>query len=101
MDSLIRKACELGEKTAHCSVEVILNATRWMEEKYRDAPNGKIATMIALHYLMLAIRSEYRTKPQVIEEHIARALHWWKLASDDQCWNTPAERPQESANKDQ
>ena len=57
--------------------------------------------MIALHYLMLAIRSEYRTKPQVIEEHIARALHWWKLASGDQCWNTPAERPQESANKDQ
>jgi hypothetical protein len=51
--------------------------------------------------LMLAIRSEYRTKPQVIEEHIARALHWWKLASGDQCWNTPAERPQESANKDQ
>jgi hypothetical protein len=45
MDSLIRKACELGEKTAHCSVEVILNATRWMEEKYRDAPHGKIAAM--------------------------------------------------------
>jgi hypothetical protein len=26
MESLIRKACELGEKTAHCNVEVILNA---------------------------------------------------------------------------
>ena len=50
MDSLIRKACELGEKTAHCNVEVILNAILWMEEKYRDVPNGKIAAMIALHY---------------------------------------------------
>jgi hypothetical protein len=64
MNSLIRKACELGEKTAHCNVEVILNAITWMEEKYRDAPKGKIAVMIALHYLMLAIRSEYRTKPR-------------------------------------
>ena len=34
MDSLIRKVCELGEKTAHCNVEVILDATLWMEEKY-------------------------------------------------------------------
>ena len=82
MDSLIRKACELGEKTAHCNVEVILNAILWMEEKYRDVPNGKIAAMIALHYLMLAIRSEYRTNPKAVEEHIARALHWWKAASE-------------------
>lgn len=90
MDSLIRKACELGEKTAHCNVEVILDATLWMEEKYRDVPSGTIAAMIALHYLMLAIRSEYRTKPHAIEEHIARALHWLKTASHDQCWNSPA-----------
>ena len=100
MDSLIRKACELGEKTAHCNVEVILNATQWMEEKYRDVPNGKIAAMITLHYLMLAIRSEYRTNPKAVEEHIARALHWWKAASGDQCWNSPAMQ-EGSANKDQ
>ena len=101
MDSLIRKACELGEKTAHCDVEVIVNGTSWMEGKYRDAPNGKIAAMIALHYLMLAIRSEYRTKPQAIEEHIARALHWWKIASGDPCWNAPAVGQEEPVNKDQ
>src|SRR5262245_26279149 len=64
MDSLIRKACELGEKTAHCNVEVIVNATSWMEGKYRDAPNGKIAAMIALHYLMLAIRNESQANPK-------------------------------------
>ena len=100
MEPLIRKACELGEKTAHCNVEVILNATQWMEEKYRDSPNGKIAAMITLHYLMLAIRSECRTNPKAVEEHIARALHWWKAASGDQCWNSPAMQ-EGSANKDQ
>ena len=53
-----------------------------------------------LHYLMLAIRSEYRTNPKAVEEHIARALHWWKAASGDQCWNSPAMQ-EGSANKDQ
>jgi|SRR4029077_7226331 hypothetical protein len=88
MDSLIRKACELGEKTAYCSVQVILKATTWMEEKYRDAPNGKIAAMIALHYLMLAMRQEYRSLPETVEEYIARALWWWKAASDDHRWDS-------------
>ena len=36
MDSLMRKACELGEKTAHCNVEVILSATLWMEKQRRS-----------------------------------------------------------------
>jgi hypothetical protein len=63
MDCLIRKACELGEKTAHCNVEVILDATLWMEEKYRDVPSGTIAAMIALHYLMLAIRTGQNPRP--------------------------------------
>jgi hypothetical protein len=43
MDALTRKACELGEKTAHFRVEVVLKATLWMEEKYRQVPNPKIA----------------------------------------------------------
>ena len=90
MDSLIRKACELGEKTAHCRVEVILKATFWMEEKYRQVPNGKIAAMIALHYLMLAMRREYRTEPQTVEEHIAQAIGWLKAARGQPCWNTMA-----------
>ena len=100
MDSLIRKACELGETTAHCNVEVIVNATSWMEGKYRDAPNGKIAAMMALHYLMLAIRNEHQTQLQLIEEHICGALHWWKLASGDPCWNEPAVGQEEPINKD-
>jgi hypothetical protein len=101
VDFLIRKACELGEKTAHCHVEVILNATLWMEDKYHEVPNGKIAAMIALHYLMLATRSEYLTKPEVIEAHIASALDWWEAASSDPCWNRFAVGQDNRANKDQ
>ncbi|MGB7951828.1 MAG: hypothetical protein WCH75_29425 [Candidatus Binatia bacterium] len=76
MDSLIHEAGKLGEKTAHCHVDVILKATVWMEEKYRQAPNGKIAVMIALHCLMLAMRREYQTEPHTVEEQITHALHW-------------------------
>ena len=72
-----------------------------METKYREVPNGKIAAMIALHYLMLATRGEYRTKPEAIEEHIARALHWWKAAAGDPCWDGPAVEQQDPVNKDQ
>lgn len=96
MDSLIRKACELGQKTAHCRVEVILKATLWMEEKYRQAPNGKIAAMIALHHLMLAMRDEYRTEPQTVESHIVQALAWWKAASHDHRWNATEAEASES-----
>jgi hypothetical protein len=61
MDLLIRKACELGEKTATVTWRSLINATLWMETKYREVPKGKIAAVIALHYLMLT-RGEYRTK---------------------------------------
>jgi hypothetical protein len=86
MDGLIRKACELGEQTAHFRVEVILKATLWMVEKYRQAPNAKIAAMIALHYMILAMRQDPRRQPHTVEDYIAQALAWWKTASHDHCW---------------
>jgi hypothetical protein len=101
MDSLIRKACELGKRTAHCRVEVILNATKWMEEKYRDVPNGKIAAMIALHYLMLAMRQEYRGSQETIEGHMSNALRWWETACCHACWNSPAAGREESQDENQ
>ena len=101
MDSLISKACELGNKTAHCRLDVIFRAMKWMEEKYRDVPNGKIAVMIALHYLVLAMRQEYRGSQETIEGHIANALRWWETACCHECWNAPAAEKEESASKDQ
>jgi hypothetical protein len=84
--ALIRKACELGEKTGHFRTEVIFKATLWMEEKYREAPEAKIAVMIALHYMILAMRQESRTQPHTVEDYITQALAWWKTASRDHCW---------------
>jgi hypothetical protein len=86
MDVLIRKACELGEKTAHFRVEVILKATLWMEERYRQSRNPKIAAMIALHYMILAVRQEPWTRPHTVEDYIAQALACWKTASHDHGW---------------
>jgi hypothetical protein len=46
---------------------VILKETLWMEEKYRQVPNAKIAAMIALHYLMLAMRRESPTQTHTVK----------------------------------
>lgn len=89
-----------GGKTAHCRVEVILKATLWMEEKYRQVPNGKIAAMIALHHLMLAMRREYHAEPQTVEEHITHALAWWKAANHEPRWNTTNGEREESSKRD-
>ena len=57
-----------------------------MEEKYRQVPNPKIAAMIALHYLILAMRRESRTQTHTVEDYIAQALAWWKTAGHDHWW---------------
>jgi hypothetical protein len=100
MDSLIHEACKLGEQIAHCRIDVILKATFWMEEKYRQGSSDKIAAMIALHYLMLAMRREYQTEPGTVQEHIAHALHWWKAASQDHRWNAAGIEANESSKRD-
>ena len=58
MDTLIRKAWELYQHTAHFRVETILTATVWLEEKHRKAPSDKVALAIAVHYLLLALRQD-------------------------------------------
>jgi hypothetical protein len=63
--------------------------------------NGKIAAMIALHYLMLATGSECLTKPEAIEGTYRQRLHWWKAASGDPCWNRSTVGQEDRANKDQ
>jgi hypothetical protein len=100
MDSLIRKACELGAKNAPCSAEVILNAARWMERNYHDVPNDKIAAIIALHYLMFAFRSVAGTSPPAIEDYTARALYWRELAAGNTRRNSQVAQEQNPATND-
>jgi hypothetical protein len=76
MDTLIQRAWELYQHTAHFSVETILTATVWLEEKHRKAPSDKVALAIALHYLLLALRQDLDMKSTLAQEYCARAARW-------------------------
>lgn len=80
-DPFVQKAWELCQQTTHCSLEVILEATMWLEEKYAQTPYELLARNIALQYLILAMRRELRATPVRAKEYFARALHWREEAS--------------------
>jgi len=75
-DPLVKKAWELCQTTAQCPFEVILEATVWLEEHYQRTPHVNTALMISLHYLVLAMRQELRTKPLVAKNYFSRSIHW-------------------------
>lgn len=80
-DPLVRKAWELCRQTAQCPIEVILEATVWLEEQHRQTPRSSTAIVIALQYLMLAMRRELRTRPGVAKDYFSRAVRWREEAS--------------------
>jgi hypothetical protein len=75
-DPLVRKAWELCRQTAQCPLAVILEATVWLEEKYTRTPHSNTAIVIALQYLLLAMRHELRSRPTIAKEYFSRAVHW-------------------------
>jgi hypothetical protein len=74
MDSLIDKAWDLYSQTVRVPVQTILTAITWLEEKHRKAPSGKLAQAIALHYLIIALRSGRPIKPSARVLRRGRAL---------------------------
>ncbi len=80
-DPLVRKAWELCRQTAPCPIEVILEATIWLEEKHRQTPHSRTAIVIALQYLILAMRQELRSSPDVAKDYFSRAIRWREEAS--------------------
>ncbi len=80
-DPFVQKAWELCQQTTHCSLEAILEATMWLEEKYAQTLYELLARNIALQYLILAMRRELRATPVRAKEYFARALHWREEAS--------------------
>jgi hypothetical protein len=80
-DPLVRKAWELCRQTAHCPMEIILEATVWLEEKYKRTPHGNTALVIALQYLLLAMRHELRSRPTLAKEYFSRAVRWREEAT--------------------
>ena len=80
MDTLIRKAWELYQHTAHFRVETILTATVWLEEKHRKTPSDNVAMAISLHYLILAVRHDAGMESQIARDYYARAARWQTVA---------------------
>lgn len=78
-DSLIQKAWEIRHQAECFPVEIILKATLWLEEKYRQSPQVETATAIALQYLVLAMRRA-QTSPAQAKEYLSHALHWREAA---------------------
>lgn len=79
-DPLVQKAWAIRHQTEHFSVEIILEATVWLEEHYQQAPHGNTALVIALQYLLLAMRREFRARPGIAKEYFSRAMRWRKEA---------------------
>lgn len=80
MDSLVQKAWELYRLTARFRIETIVKATNWLEEKYRQAPDGRIAMVVALHYLLLALRDDCTMISESAQEYCSRAARWQEEA---------------------
>lgn len=80
-DLLLQKALEMRGLAQCFPVETILKATVWLEEKHRQEPHWKTAIVIALHYLVLALRPESQSDPEMVKEYFRQAVRWWKEAN--------------------
>jgi hypothetical protein len=82
MDALIKKAWELDQLIAGVPVETILTAAVWLEEKFRQKNDGKIALAVALHYLLLALRNDIDMESPLAQEYCQRAAEWQRMAAE-------------------
>jgi hypothetical protein len=96
MDLLIQKAWELYQVTARVPVETILTTAAWLEEKFRQTADGKIALAIALHYLLLALRQDFDMESALAQGYCARAARWHAMACDSGGVALPAKVTRES-----
>jgi len=75
-EGLLQKAVEMRRLAQCFPVETILKATVWLEEKHREAPHWKTAIVIALQYLVLAVRPESQSDPDMANEYFRQAVRW-------------------------
>jgi hypothetical protein len=74
-DPLLQKAWEVRRQAEHFSLEVLLEAAVWLEEKYRQSPSKEIAVALALQYFILAMRRTQKSRTTT-KEYFSRAMHW-------------------------
>ena len=77
-------------------METILTAIVWLEEKHRKMPGEKIAMVIALHYLILALRHDATVESAAAEEYCARAARWQARACESSAVAVAAKATEEN-----
>lgn len=88
LDPWIEKAWRLYRETECFPDATVLKAVRWLEEKHRKAPHWDTAVVIALHYLILAMREEMEREGALAEHYLARA-HSWKAEATGHLQRVP------------
>ena len=84
MDTLVDKAWNLHRLTGHFPIETILEATHWLEARYRKARGDKVALAIALHYVLLALREDATLESKRAQDYCASAARWQVLAWENE-----------------
>jgi hypothetical protein len=84
MDTLVDKAWNLHRLTGHFPIETLLEATHWLEARYRKAPGDKVAVAIALHYVLLALREDATLESKRAQDYCACAARWQVIAWENE-----------------
>jgi hypothetical protein len=79
-DLWIEKAVRMQRETECFPTITILKAALWLEKKHQEAPHYDTAVIIALHYLVLALRKKEKRCAVLREHYLSQALMWRRKA---------------------
>lgn len=94
---LVRVAWKLHQATKRCPDDMIVKATRWLEDCHCKTPDWKTAFAIATHYAMLALRQMETDRSEAATDYLALALQWNSTSGNEliDIGRAHAERPHE------
>jgi hypothetical protein len=80
VDPWIEKALRMQRETESFSTLTVLKAALWLEEKHVAAPHYDTASILSLHYLVLALRKKEKAQIILREHYMSQALMWRREA---------------------
>ncbi|MGH7926814.1 MAG: hypothetical protein ACREQV_03360 [Candidatus Binatia bacterium] len=80
VDPWIEKALRMQRETESFPDLIILKAALWLEKKHVQAPHYDTATIVSLHYLILAFRKKVKGRAILREHYMSQALLWRREA---------------------
>jgi hypothetical protein len=76
LDPWVEKAWRLYRETECFPDMTIQKAVQWLETRHHQTPHWNTAVVIALHYLILAMREKVERNGALSEYYLSRATHW-------------------------